>query len=304
MNTPALEPSLFHRLALARDLGTRGAALLRGTPNPFDATQGLVLLDLSIEVAAKAAVTELGRQTKRDGFKDLLDAIPELQARRADILAMHELRNAAQHRGTPPKPDECAFARAIGLSTLRGLFQQVKADFDTLSSVPQLESPHFREPLALALDAAMDRPADAAALANCAMRRLRGWISHFTGDALVPHEMWVFGNGLWEDFSFSAACADKRDEFLRAMLTLAAGTAMGIEPPVLLRFSGLAQGHRARGDSGEPGGFRYEHDEGSAAPTPEDVRWMVEVVARCALRFEGEWPDLVLVRADESTSPK
>jgi hypothetical protein len=50
------------------------------------------------------------------------------------------------------------------------------------------------------------------------MARVRGWISHFTGSALVPDEMWVFGNELWNDVVITAACGDNRQEFLHATL--------------------------------------------------------------------------------------
>lgn len=293
--TPALPPSLFARLALVRDLATRGMRLLSGTPNAFDGTQGLVLLDLAIETMLKSAVAETGRRTKRDSFSELLNAIPELAAARLDILALHDLRNAAQHRGAPPLPADTVWARRVGLEALRTAFRVVASDFDTLSTVPQLGTSYFRDPLARALALARERSADAAALAACAMQRVRGWIAHITGDALVPHEMWVFHNGLWEDVSISAACADSRDEFLRAMLVLAAGSAMGIPPPSLIRFSNLAAGHRALADGSESSGFRYEHDEVAGKPTAEDVGWMVELVARTALQFEEEWPESVLV---------
>jgi hypothetical protein len=269
--------------------------LLSGTPNAFDGTQGLVLLDLAIETMLKTAVAETGRRTNRDSFRELLDAIPELAAARLGILALHDLRNAAQHRGAPPQPADTVLARRVGLEALRTAFRVVGSDFDTLSTVPQLGTSHFRDPLARALALARDRSADAAALAACAMQRVRGWIAHITGDALVPHEMWVFQNGLWEDVSISAACADSRDDFLRAMLDLAAGSAMGVPPPSLIRFSKLAAGHRAVADSSESSGFRYEHDDAAGIPTAEEVGWMVELVARSALQFEEEWPEFVLV---------
>jgi hypothetical protein len=290
----ALDPSLFHRLALIRDLGVRGAALLDGSPNSFDRIQGLVVLDLAIETALKTVVAELDRQSTGDRFRNLLDAVPELQGRREDMARFRDLRNAAQHRGTPPAAPDCAWARHVGAETLRHLFILLKADFDTLSSVGQLRAPYFRDPLRLALEIAGARPADAAALAACAMRRVRGWISQATGDALVPHEMWVFHNELWNDTVISAACADKRDVFLHAMLTLAAGATMGIGPPELIRFSALTQGHRATANGSGPRDFEYTHDDCSSIPTARDVAWMVELVARCALRFETEWPDLVL----------
>lgn len=298
---PALSPSLFARLALVRDLATRGMTLLSGTPNPFDGTQGLVLLDLAIETLLKTVVAETGRRTNRDLFRDLLDAIPELASNRPDVLALHDLRNAAQHRGAPPTAENTAWARRAGLEALRIGCRVVAADFDTLSTVHQLGTSYFRDPLAQALALAQERPADAAALAACGMNRVRGWIAHITGDALVPHEMWVFHNGLWEDVSFSSACADNRDEFLRAMLSLAAGAAMGIPPPSLIRFSNLATGHRAIADSSDPSGFRYEHDQTANVPRAEEVGWMVELIARCALRFETEWPDSVLV--EKGTEP-
>lgn len=290
-----LSPSLFARLALVRDLATRGITLLSGTPNAFDGTQGLVLLDLAIETLLKVVVAETGRRTSRDSFRELLDAIPELAAVKTDILALHDVRNAAQHRGAPPSQESAGGARRVGLRALRDAFRLVGADYETLSTVPQLGTSHFREPLERALALARERPADGAALAACAMKRVRGWIAHITGDALVPEEMWVFHNGLWEDVSISAACADSRDDFLRAMLDLAAGAAMGISPPSLIRFSKLAEGHRAAADRSELSGFRFEHDDSANAPAAEEVRWMVELVARSALRFEEEWPDFVLV---------
>ncbi len=290
----ALDPSLFHRLALIRDLGARGAALLDGTPNPFDRIQGLVVLDLAIETALKTAVAELGRQSAGGRFKDLLDATPELQGRRQDLARFRDLRNEAQHRGSPPPAQDCSWALRIGLETLRDLFPLLKADFDSLSSVAQLRTRYFRAPLSLALEIAGDRPADAAGLAACALRRVRGWISQATGDALVAGEMWVFHNELWNDTVISVACADKRDVFLHAMLTLAAGATMGVAPPDLIRFSALTQGHRARASGPGPRDFAFEHDDGTSVPTMANVAWMVELVARCALRFEAEWPDLVL----------
>lgn len=297
---PPIAPSLFNRLALVRDLAIRGSTLLHGNPNPFDAIQGVVLLDLAIEIGLKTALAELGRQPSGDKFKNLLDAMPELQAHRSDVLALHDVRNAAQHRGAPPGAENCKWARRVAVDALRVLFAAVGTSFDCLSSVPQLRSPHFREPLALALERARPQPADAAALAACAMARVRGWVSHFTGSALVPNEMWVFANGLWNDVVVTAACADNRQEFLEAMLTIAAGAAMGIEPPALLRFARLAGGHRARATTGEAG-FQCDHDAESITPSPEDVEWMVELVARCALRFESEWPDLVLLPDDEAS---
>jgi hypothetical protein len=291
-----LSPALFGRLTLIRDLATRGFALLAGNPNPFDGTQGLVLLDLSIETCLKTAVVELGRSTERDSFKGLLDALgSEGQHHRQDIIALHDLRNAAQHRGVPPRANECAWARRIGADALRALFPHAGADFDTLSSVHQIESPHLREPLATALALCDAKPADAAALAACAMERLRGWVAQFTGEALIPDDMWVFQTPLWNDTSISVACADKRDEFLHAMLTVAAGAAMGIEAPALLRFSRLAHGHHARRDNTELTRFSVTHTESAVAPSAGDAAWMIELVSRTAVRFEGEWPDLVLV---------
>jgi hypothetical protein len=290
----AFDPSLFHRLALIRDLGTRGAALLDGSPNQFDRVQGIVLLDLAIETALKTVVATLGRQTAGDKFKDLLDAVPELQARRQDMAQFRDLRNGAQHRGTSPTVQDCTLARRIGVHALRLIFPLVGADYDSLSSVSQLKASHFRDPLRLALDIADQRPAASAALAACAMRRVRGWISQATGDALVGDEMWVFHNELWNDTVVATACADKRDVFLHAMLTLAAGATMGIAPPDLIRFSALTSGHRAIARSTGPLDFDYDHDQASPVPTGGDVGWMVELVARCALRFESEWPDLVL----------
>jgi hypothetical protein len=334
-----LDQSLFNRLALSRDLATRGSTLLRGNPNPVDAIQGIVLLDQSVEIAMQTTTGELRRPLKGGRFDNLLEAIPELQ-QPADVLTLHRIRNVAQHRGVAPRSDECRWARGIGSDALRVLFRLVGADFDTLSSVPQLASPHLREPLALGLALAHGKPADAAALAACAMKRVRGWIAHFTGNALVPHEMWVFLDGLWNDRVAMAACADNREEFLHAMLTLAAGSAMGIEPPALLRFSNLARGHRAvaqvqavlpvddaseappegapaqasarsSAPSPESQGFRFEHDPvkdeqgnatGVGSPTEDDAAWMIELVARCALRFEIEWPDLLLVEAEDSAT--
>ena len=307
MNQNRLDQPLFNRLALTRDLATRGLGLLHGNPSPFDAIQGIVLLDQSVEIAMQTVIAHLGRSASGDHFKDLLAAIPELR-QSADILTTHKVRNAAQHRGIAPRSEECGWARRVGLDALRVLFPLVGADYDALSSVPQLASPHLRKPLALALDLARERPTDAVALAACGMKRARGWIAHFTGNALVPDEMWVFLDGLWNDRVAMAACADNREEFLHAMLTLAAGSAMGIEPPALLRFASLARGHRA---VEEVDGFTYEHDPlkdetgedtGLKSPTEDDAVWMIELVARCALRFENEWPDLLLVEAVEGAT--
>jgi hypothetical protein len=240
----------------------------------------LVLLDLAVETTLKTIISETGRRTNRDSFRELLDVVPELSAMKADLLALHDVRNAAQHRGAPPAPENSAWARRAGLEALRAAFRVVGAEFDTLSTVPQLTTAYFREPLAHALAPAHDRTADAAALAACGMKRVRGWIAHITGDALIPHEMWVFHNGLWEDVSISAACADNRDEFLRAMLNLAAGAAMGIPPPSVIRFAGLSDGHLAFADDSQPGGFRFEHSERASEPSAADVAWMVEIVAR------------------------
>ena len=289
---------LFNRLALVRDLATRGAHLLAGNPNPFAATQGLVLLDLGIEICLNTAVSELVLPRKSDNFNELVIAVPALQSQQQDIGALHKLRNAAQHKGVPPQQPECAWARSVGLTALRTLFPLVGANFDVLSSVPQLESVHFRGPLARALDLAGSSPADASALAGCAMARVRGWISQLAGHALVPDEMWVFGSELWNDYSIRAKCADGRDDFLDAMLRLAAGATMGIQPPELLRFSRITRGHLAVADDAAPDGFRVEHEMQAGTPTEDDVRWAVELVARCALRFEQEWPDYVLVSAE------
>jgi hypothetical protein len=295
----SLPTLVFNRLVLVRDLATRGANLLAGNPNSFAATQGLVLLDLGIEICLNTTVAELGLARTSDNFNDLLAAVSVLRPQQQDVGALHKLRNAAQHKGVSPQQADCAWARTVALTALRTLFPLVGADFDKLSSVPQLASAYFRKPLARALQLAGPSPADASALAARAMARVRGWISQVAGEALVPDEMWVFTNERWNDNTIRAACADGRDDFLDAMLTLAAGATMGIQPPDLLRFSRITSGHVATADDAAPDGFQTQHEKQADTPTEDNVRWAVELVARCALRFEQEWPDLVLTR-DES----
>lgn len=281
----------FLRLGLARDLGLRGLRRLSGPRHGAEAIEAVVLVDLGIEVAIKTALEAQGRQPPRDRFRDLLDALPEIATLKTDIGNLHDVRNRAQHSGIIPPDNSLPSLRATATSALELIFKAAGADWHRFSSVDQIRSDRLRAPLEVALQVAGNRPGDAAALAARAFARLKGWAAEVAGYALIPDHMWVFSSSLTGDMVLTASCEDNREEFIEAMIRLAAGASLGIAAPDLLRFQRTARGHEA---STTTGGFEFQHEPDAVNVDSDTALWMVELVARSATKLEDEWPDLII----------
>src|SRR5207248_1241521 len=95
------------------------------------------------------------------------------------------------------------------------------------------------------------------------------------------------------------ACADNREDFVRAMLEIGAGASLGIAIPSLLRFLNQAHRHTAMETAS---GFEFTHEDGARDVSADEATWMIELIARSVVRLEEDWPGLILVR-DSKAGP-
>ncbi|MBI3183140.1 MAG: hypothetical protein HYZ28_13465 [Myxococcales bacterium] len=289
--TSRLPKDKFTRLRLAKDLGVHGEALCDEMRPDAEAVQGMVLLAMALEIAISVALD--AKRLHRSGryFRNLIGDLPELASLMAQLEDFGEIRNNAQHRGIPPPPEIRSGRRLVAMEALRITFGAAGSNYDRLSSVEQVRTGIFRDALERAVSIAGSRPADAAALASLALRRIRGWAAQMTGEAVLPKEMWVFGTPLWEDLRMSVACLDNRQEFIEAMLMIAGGQALGLSMASQLRLEILGRGHSV---SNQLEGPEFLH-AGDAHPVAvEEAEWMIEAVARVAVKLEDEWPGFLI----------
>jgi hypothetical protein len=294
--------SLIDRLRLSKDLALEGVAALDLHASDTAAIRGIVLLDLAFDIAARAALDHLGRSAASSNFPALLDALPELAGDRAALDLLHRFRNSAQHGGIAPPPITRSGLVRDGTRGLELVFSLASSDFQRFSSVDQITSVHLREPLEAALARARTAPGDAVALVTLAFARLRGWAEQLLGDAAIPDEMWVQQTDRWNDVRSMVNCADNRNEFVDALLRVAATTVLKMTVPTWIRLRLLGHGHAARWEADE---WRFQHDEDASAVDFSQATWAIEAVARAALALEVDWPEYMLVRtASSATAPE
>lgn len=296
MDTKSVTSDRTPRLRLAKDLAVRALPLLDPTRPDPDAIQGVVVLVQALEISLQTALDFRGITPPGDRFAELVAALPETVPLRNSLADLYKIRNAAQHKGIPPPMPARGGLRATAVAGLRTAFAAAGSDYDRFSSVDQIGTEYFREPLALARSRAASAPEEAAALVGLAYRRVTGWASQLTGDALIPNEMWVFGTPLWSDMRLVTKCADNREDFVTAMLAIAGGQALGLSVAELLRLRLLAAGHDASLGADEP---RFTHADDGVKVTKDEADWMTELVARSILRLEEEWPEFVLIPAED-----
>lgn len=273
----------------------RGSSGLVPTADTARAIEGIVLLDLSIDIAGRSTLVHLGR-TAANNFPAMLNAIPELGVLAADLETMHRVRNLAQHQGVAPPPASRSDLLRTGTDGLTCLFQLCGQSFELFSSIPQLTSEYFKKPLAQALTQTDTRPANAVALAMMVLGRLRGWAEHVAGDAIVPDAMRLQVRPRWSDSPLMVACADGREESVDALLKLMGATVLRIDVPAWIRLQIIGAGHHARETET---GWQYDSEPESEMPTLQEARWVIETVARAALSLEHDWPEFVLVPDSE-----
>ena len=128
-------------------------------------------------------------------------------------------------------------------------------------------------------------------------KRETAWAADLTGRALIPNEMWVFGTPPWSDVHLVTKCADNREEFVAAMLSIAGGQALGLSVAELPRLRLLAAGHEVRLVENGP---EFTHKDDAAKVSKEEAEVMTELLARSILRLEQERPEFGLVPADQT----
>src|SRR3569833_1133700 len=205
---------------------------------------------------------------------------------------LHRVRNSAQHGGLVPA---AAIRQQLARDAARGLeitFAMAGSDFQRFSSVPQIQSSHFRDLLAAAHTIAASASADAIALVMVVFRRLRGWAEHVVGDAAIPDSMWLHVHERWNDVYGMVRCADKQDEFVAALLRIAATTVLKISVPTWLRLGALGEGRRVRWLSGAR---VFEHATDAIPVDEAQALWAIEAVARAPVSLEADWPEHILV---------
>lgn len=297
-NRNKLPRERFARLQLAKDLAVRGVGLFAETSPDADAIQAIVLLDLGVEISMATALDAKGIQRSGDRFFDLLSDLPEMQPLKGQLEDLHRVRNRAQHSGIAPPGASRPGLRSAAVAGLRVAFAAAGSDYDRLSSVEQIKTKMFLEPLRRATSVIDSSPTDAAALSSLALRRVRGWAAQITGEAVLPSEMWVFGNALWEDLRVAVSCLDNRQEFIEALLKVAGGQALGLGMATQLRLEMLGRGHSL---SNRTEGPEFVHAADAQPVTVADAEWMIEAVARVAVKLEDEWPEFLVVD-DEASS--
>jgi hypothetical protein len=288
---------LIDRLRLAKDLLTAGRAQLHAGADDATAIQGIVHVDLAFDIAARAALDHVGRAPqprsarRPTDFGDVLAAFPELGAHATPISQVHQTRNSAQHGGTPPSAGIRQQLRDDATVGVEIAFRLAGHDYWAFSSVPQIRSRYLRELLEGAQGMASLRPDDAAAVTMIAFERLRGWAEEVLGDFAIPDQMWIHSGHRAEDAFGMMSCADKRHEFVHAMLRLSATTVLKMSAASWVRLFTICRGHHVRvGDEA----LVFEHDATAAPVTQAQIAWAIETVARATLALELEWPDLVL----------
>lgn len=290
-----MDRQVYFRLCVARDLAVLGHAFLEDGRTALDHIRGIIHVDQAIEIAAFAACDIAARPRESDTFKDAIEALPELRLLSETLKLMRKCRNTAQHRGEPPGDAARLVARTDARQALIQIFFVAGADFETFSSVQQIETKYFRDPLEEALTRCEGEPENAAALVGRVLHRVRGWAKGTIGNAMIPGEMWVYGHAPHEDLNVMVDCADKRDEFVDAMLSIAAGLSLGMAAPALIRLQRVVQGHRAtfEHDGTAP---VFAHEDGAERPTPSEAAWAIETLARSIIKLEDEWPDEMRIR--------
>lgn len=290
----------FPRLRLVKDLAIDGERLLGCARHDADAVRGMSVLDMALEISFRIALDATNRTSNNDRFNTMLDALPELLLLAPRLKDFHRVRNNAHHTGAAPpatsRPQLCRDA----LAGLRETFRLAASDFDRFSSVPQIQTDYFREPLELALGRSASAPHEAAALVARVFHRVHGWAAQLTGDAMIPEHMWVFPAGLWNDMRLQADCADGRDVAIQGLVSIAGAEAMGLAVPSLIRFRLLTHGHLADMTQAGPS---FTHGSDAATVTTADAEWLVELVARTVIKLEEEWPDFVLVTKQQGATP-
>jgi hypothetical protein len=284
--------ALIDRLRLSKDLATAGLPGLDPKAADAAALQGVVQVDLAFDIAARAALDHLGRPIPLTTFPELLAALPELGAHLPAMEDLHRVRNNAQHGGLVPA---AAIRQQLASDAAKGLeiaFAMAGSDFHRFSSVPQIQSSHFRDLLAEAHAMAASTPPDAIALVMVVFRRLRGWAEHVVGDAAIPDSMWLHVHERWNDVYGMVVCADKQDKFVDALLRIAATTVLKISVPTWLRLGALGEGRSVRWESGAR---VFEHAAEAIPVDESQALWAIEAVARATVSLEAEWPEHVLV---------
>jgi hypothetical protein len=172
--------------------------------------------------------------------------------------------------------------RRVAGGCVRDVFSALGVAFETFTLADLVANPLVREPLEHALN--LENMDYALALAAYGFYRLRGMYEEIAGPA-IGLEMWVLGESRVADMLQTVKCADGKDDSVTAALSAMTHLGMGLDLDEYARFRWLTAGRIGLFD----GDWKVSLEEEKfkvRVVTANDVLWVVDYVARQAVRLE------------------
>lgn len=229
--------ALHVKLSVAKRTLGEGARLGR-RGDEVGRVVAVLLCDLAAEMAMKAVALTLGHSVENLNFPTLVPLISSKvpSAERMRVLRAR-VRNPAQHGGAVPRQVDVDEMAVAAETCLGESFAACGHDYTTFTLVALVENATLRSLLDEAAGLAARNPRASLATTTRAFRWLEHLVMFAAADAHGIDTWWSYDprNGLESE----VVTADGRERTTRELLTIVAGTALGLDIPRRIRLLNL-----------------------------------------------------------------